>query len=42
MKEAKIRATLAKGTNRGHAYYEDWQSSVVDLCSVLCNLFIRY
>jgi flagellum-specific peptidoglycan hydrolase FlgJ len=30
MKEAKIRATLAKGTNRGHAYYENWQSSVVD------------
>lgn len=30
MKEAKLRSNLAKGTNRGHAYYEDWQSSVVD------------
>lgn len=30
MKEAVLRVNLAKGTNRGHAYYEDWQSSVVD------------
>lgn len=30
MKEAKSRSTLAKGTNRGHAYYGDWQDSVVD------------
>lgn len=30
MKEAKLRSNLAQGTNRGHAYYEDWQSSVVD------------
>ena len=30
MKEAKLRSNLAKGTNRGHAYYEDWQSSVID------------
>jgi uncharacterized FlgJ-related protein len=30
MKEAKLRANLAKGTNRGHAYYETWQESVLD------------
>lgn len=30
MKEAKLRSNLAKGTNRGHAYYESWQESVVD------------
>ena len=30
MKEAKTRSNLAKGTNRGHAYYESWQDSVVD------------
>ena len=30
MKEAKLRANLAKGTNRGHAYYETWQESVID------------
>ena len=30
MKEAKIRSNLAKGTNRGHAYYESWQESLYD------------
>lgn len=30
MKEAAIRSNLAKGTNRGHAYYEDWKESVLD------------
>lgn len=30
MKEAKLRANLAKGTNRNHAYYETWQESVID------------
>lgn len=30
MKEARIRATLAKGTNRGHAYYDSWQESLYD------------
>ena len=30
MKEAKIRATLAKGTNRNHAYYDSWQESLYD------------
>jgi len=30
MKEAKVRSTLAKGTNRSHAYYDSWQDSVLD------------
>lgn len=30
MKEAKLRSNLAIGTNRGHAYYDSWQDSVVD------------
>ncbi len=30
MKQAQLRSTLAKGTNRGHAYYENWQESVID------------
>lgn len=30
MKEAKVRSTLALGTQSGHAYYENWQDSVVD------------
>jgi hypothetical protein len=30
MKEARIRATLAKGTNRNHAYYDSWQESLYD------------
>jgi uncharacterized FlgJ-related protein len=30
MKQAQLRSTLAKGTNRGHAFYENWQDSVVD------------
>lgn len=30
MKEAKLRATLAKGTNRGHAFYDSWQDCIVD------------
>ena len=30
MKEAKLRANLAKGTNREHAYYDSWQESVID------------
>lgn len=30
MKEAKLRANLAKGTNRAHAYYDSWQDSVLD------------
>jgi uncharacterized FlgJ-related protein len=30
MKEAKLRANLAKGTNRGHAYYDTWQDCILD------------
>lgn len=30
MKEAKIRINVAKGTNRGHAYYHNWSESVID------------
>lgn len=30
MKEAKIRINIARGTNRGHAYYHNWAESVMD------------
>lgn len=30
MKEARIRANLAKGTNRGHAFYDNWKHSLYD------------
>jgi len=30
MKEPSSRATVAKGTSRGHAYYDHWTQSVVD------------
>ena len=30
MKEAKARATTAKGTQLGHAYYDHWKESVTD------------
>lgn len=30
MKEAVVRTNLAKGTNRGHAYYDTWQDSLID------------
>ena len=30
MKEARIRVNTANGTNRGHAYYDDWKESVYD------------
>jgi len=30
MKEAVLRTNLAKGTNRGHAYYDTWQDSLID------------
>lgn len=30
MKEAKLRANLAKGTNRAHAYYDSWMESLYD------------
>ena len=30
LKEAKIRATTAVGTNLNHAYYNNWKQSVID------------
>ena len=30
MREAKVRANLAAGTNRSHAYYDNWEDSVID------------
>lgn len=30
MKEASVRITTSSGTERGHAYYEDWYQSVYD------------
>ena len=30
MKQARIRANLAKGTNRSHAYYDNWKHSLYD------------
>lgn len=30
MREAKVRLTLARGTNRNHAYYNNWRESVMD------------
>lgn len=30
MKEAVVRLNMAKGTNRGHAYYDNWEESLLD------------
>jgi hypothetical protein len=30
MKQARVRINLAKGTQYGHAYYDDWVESVLD------------
>ncbi len=30
MKEARVRLNLAKGTQFGHAYYDDWKESLAD------------
>jgi uncharacterized FlgJ-related protein len=30
MKEARVRLNLAKGTQHGHAYYDDWKESLTD------------
>jgi uncharacterized FlgJ-related protein len=42
MKEAKLRANLAKGTNRSHAFYDTWEDSVLDYAlyysTYLCNI----
>lgn len=40
MKEAKLRATLAQGTNRGHAHYNSWQESVYDY-AMFYNSYLR-
>jgi len=36
MKEARIRISTAKGTNRNHAYYDNWESSVYDYAFYQC------
>jgi hypothetical protein len=40
MKEARIRATLAQGTNRGHAHYNTWQESLYDY-AMYYNAYLR-
>jgi len=30
MKEARVRLNLAQGTQHGHAYYDNWEESVMD------------
>lgn len=40
MKEAKLRANLAKGTNRNHAYYTTWQESLYDY-AMYYNTYLR-
>jgi uncharacterized FlgJ-related protein len=40
MKEAKLRATLAQGTERNHAYYTTWQESVYDY-ALYYNSYLR-
>ena len=30
MKEAKVRINIARGTDKGHAYYHNWAESVMD------------
>lgn len=42
MKQAKLRINTAKGTQKGHAYYDNWHQSVYDYafyqCRYLSNL----
>jgi hypothetical protein len=40
MKEARLRATLAQGTSRNHAYYNTWQESVYDY-AMYYNSYLR-
>jgi uncharacterized FlgJ-related protein len=40
MKEAKMRATSAQGTERGHAYYNSWQESLYDY-AMYYNAYLR-
>lgn len=37
MKEARSRISTAKGTNRNHAYYDTWESSVYDYAFYQCR-----
>jgi len=37
MKEARVRINLAKGTQHGHAYYDNWESSVYDYAFYQCR-----
>ena len=37
MKEARVRINTAKGTNRNHAYYDNWESSVYDYAFYQCR-----
>ena len=37
MKQANIRINTAKGTNRNHAYYDNWQESVYDYAFYQCR-----
>jgi len=40
MKQARSRSTLAKGTNRNHAYYDSWQESLYDY-ALYYNSYLR-
>ena len=37
MKEARARISTARGTNRNHAYYDTWESSVYDYAFYQCR-----
>lgn len=37
MKEARVRISTAQGTNRNHAYYDNWESSVYDYAFYQCR-----
>jgi len=37
MKQANIRINTAKGTNRNHAYYDNWQESLYDYAFYQCR-----
>jgi uncharacterized FlgJ-related protein len=40
MKEARVRLNLAKGTQFGHAYYDNWKESITDYA--LCYSTFAY
>ena len=37
MKEARVRINTAEGTNRNHAYYDNWRESVYDYAFYQCR-----